>query len=168
MNNFRAFLAITMLILTVYGCTDTPKKETINKPDQVVSEEKPEKKTEKTLKKIDPALQGQIDKGQIVYTTNCAVCHQKSGGGVPNLNPPLKGTDYILGDKTRLISFILKGSSEQHLEVKGETYSNVMPSFSALDDSQIADVLTYARNSFGNQASPISQDEVKDVRQNGR
>jgi mono/diheme cytochrome c family protein len=84
------------------------------------------------------------------------------GGGVSRMNPSLiKGT-YVIGEKDKLISILLNGMSFQ--EIDGETYNNIMPSFSFLKDKEIADVLTYIRNSFGNKASPVSKDEVKKVR----
>lgn len=81
---------------------------------------------------------------------------------MPKLNPPLKGTDWVLGDKTRLITVLLKGL--QNAEVEEEVYDNVMPAHDFLTDQQIADVLTYVRSHFGNQASAISADEVKTTR----
>lgn len=102
--------------------------------------------------------------GKRIYTQNCAVCHQANGGGVPNLNPPLKETKYVLGEKDSLISILLKGSSAG-LKVKGATYSNSMPSFSSLSNDDIARVLSYVRSSFGNKAEPISADEVQKVRE---
>lgn len=104
------------------------------------------------------------DDGKRIYLQNCAVCHQANGGGVPNLNPPLKETKYVLGEKDSLISILLKGSSAG-LTVKGATYSNSMPSFSSLSNEDIARVLSYVRHSFGNKAEPISAAEVQKVRE---
>ncbi len=90
-------------------------------------------------------------------------CHQKDGGGVQNLNPPLIKTTWVLGDKTRLTRIILKGMN-QPIEIDGEEYTNAMSPFAHLNDQQIADVLTYIRNSFGNKASAITSAEVKAIR----
>ncbi|MEI6949210.1 c-type cytochrome [Paraflavisolibacter sp. H34] len=100
--------------------------------------------------------------GKTVYMQSCVTCHQADGGGVGNLNPPLIKTTYVLGNKARLIQVLLKGMSQK--EVDGERYSNAMPPFHYLTDKQIADVLTYVRNSFGNKASAVTVDEVKKVR----
>ena len=97
--------------------------------------------------------------GQQVYVSYCQGCHMKNGMGVPGLNPPLGETDWVTGDKKRLIQVILKGMSDP-IEINGETYQNVMASHSFLSDQQIADVLTYIRNAFGNSASDISPEEV--------
>lgn len=111
-------------------------------------------------KKQPAAMQASMKRGQQVFSTTCIVCHQKNGGGVPHLNPPLIKTSYVLGDKSALIKIILKGLN-QPIEVGDETYTNVMPSFAQLTDAQIADVLTYVRNSFGNKASTVTPDLVK-------
>ena len=83
-------------------------------------------------------------------------------GGVQNMNPPLIKTSYVLGDKTRLINVLLNGMEDQ--EIDGESYQNVMPAHDFLTDQQIADVLTYVRNSFGNKASAVQVGEVKTAR----
>jgi glucose/arabinose dehydrogenase/mono/diheme cytochrome c family protein len=101
--------------------------------------------------------------GKTVYDSYCLPCHMNNGKGAPGMNPPLIGTDYVLGDKERLIKVVLQGLSEP-IEIKGEIYQNVMASHSFLSDQQIADVLTFVRQSFGNNASQISPEEVKKVR----
>ena len=100
--------------------------------------------------------------GQLIYEQNCLTCHQSNGSGVPNLNPPLHGTDWVLGDKNRLINVVLKGLQGQ--EIEGDMYDNAMPAHDFLTDDQIADVLTYVRSNFGNKATVVTTDEVKAVR----
>lgn len=102
--------------------------------------------------------------GEEIFRENCASCHQVDGSGVPHMTPPLIGTKYVLGDKTRLIKILLEGLNED-LEIEGDHFTNPMPSFSYLKDQEIADVLTFIRNSFGNKAEPVSPTEVKAVRE---
>ena len=102
-------------------------------------------------------------KGKVVYTTYCLSCHQADGGGVPNMNPPLIKTQYVLGDKGRLINILLKGLNEE-VEINGTTYSNNMPAHDFLNDEDIANVLSFVRNSFGNKASLVTTAEVKKQR----
>jgi mono/diheme cytochrome c family protein len=102
-------------------------------------------------------------RGKKVYTQFCVTCHQQDGGGVPNMNPPLEKTSYVLGNKTKLIRVVLKGLNT-HEEIDGESYSNVMAPFNFLTDLQISDVLTYIRNSFGNKAIAVTPGDVKYVR----
>lgn len=100
--------------------------------------------------------------GQLIYEQYCLTCHQANGSGVPNLNPPLRNTEWVTGDKTRLINVLLNGLQGE--EIEGEMYDNAMPAHNFLNDQQIADVLTYIRSSFGNKAEPVVADDVKKVR----
>ena len=109
-----------------------------------------------------PAVLVGVLKGKAIYTQYCLSCHQADGGGVDGMNPPLTKTDYVLGDKTRLINVLVNGL--KGVDINGEEYHNVMPSQSYLSDQQMADVLTYVRNSFGNKASVVTVAEVKVVR----
>ncbi|HET9278228.1 MAG TPA: c-type cytochrome, partial [Flavitalea sp.] len=93
-----------------------------------------------------------LERGKTIYTTYCLACHQADGSGVPGLNPPLIKTKWVLGDKKQLIIILLKGMDEP-IEVDGEEYSNVMASHAFLKDQEVADVLNYVRNSFGNKAT---------------
>lgn len=104
-----------------------------------------------------------MERGKKIYATYCMTCHQADGGGVPNLNPPLEKTSYVVGSKTRLIQIVLKGMNT-HEDIDGESYSNTMAPFNYLTDQQIADVLTYVRNSFNNKASAVTAGDVKFVR----
>jgi len=79
------------------------------------------------------------------------------------MNPPLAESSNVLKDKKKIIGVVLKGMSDR-VPLDDEYYSNVMASHSYLTDQQIADVLTYIRNSFGNKASAITPAEVKAVR----
>ena len=129
------------------------------------------KKTATTTKKTapaktsapSPALQESVTKGKVVYGTFCLPCHQADGSGVPTMNPPLIKTSWVLGSKTVLVEQILKGSANK-VEIDGEKFHGAMPAQVQLTDEQIADVLTYVRNSFGNKASMVTPAEVKAVR----
>jgi mono/diheme cytochrome c family protein len=101
--------------------------------------------------------------GKGVYTQYCLPCHQEDGTGVPNLNPPLRKSDWVNGDRNRLIKVILEGLEEE-IEVNGESYNRVMAAHSFLTDKQVADVLTYIRSNFGNTSDAIKEEEVKVLR----
>ena len=100
--------------------------------------------------------------GKSVYAQNCLTCHMADGLGVDGMNPPLVKTDYVLGDKTRLTNVLLNGL--KGVEIGGEQYHGVMPAQATLTDVQIAAVLTYVRNAFGNKASVVTVGEVQAVR----
>lgn len=114
-----------------------------------------------------PGLQKSIIAGKIVFKKYCISCHQADGGGVPNMNPPLIQTTFVLGDKGKLIKIVLNGL--KNVDIDGDSYNNPMPALgTVLKDQQIADVLTYVRNSFGNKASGITAQEVKTVRDSSK
>lgn len=106
-----------------------------------------------------PVGEEEFAAGQQIYAQNCLACHNPQGTGAPGLYPPLANTNWVTGDKIRLIRTLLLGLSEP-IEVNGETYNQEMPSYAHLSDQQIADVLTYIRNSFGNQADGVIEGEV--------
>lgn len=114
----------------------------------------------KSAAKPVSGLSAAINNGKVIYTQHCLSCHQVDGGGVPNMNPPLIKTSYVTGNKTRLIKVVLNGFA-QNVEIDGESYSNNMPPQNFLKDQEIADVLTYVRNSFGNKAQAVKVAEVK-------
>lgn len=104
-----------------------------------------------------------VARGEAVYKKECLSCHQVDGGGVPHMNPPLAQSSNVLKDKQKIITVVLKGMSDR-IPLDDEYYSNVMASHSYLTDQQIADVLTYVRNSFGNKATAVTVAEVKAIR----
>ncbi len=104
-----------------------------------------------------------VARGEAVYKKECLSCHQVDGGGVPHMNPPLAQSSNVLKDKQKIITVVLKGMSDR-IPLDDEYYSNVMASHSYLTDQQIADVLTYVRNSFGNKATAVTAAEVKAIR----
>jgi mono/diheme cytochrome c family protein len=109
------------------------------------------------------SLKTSIENGKKVYAANCLTCHQANGGGVPKMNPPLINAAFVKGDKKKLIQWVLLGSVEK-VPIDGKYYSNNMPSQANLKDEDIANVLTYIRNSFKNKASIITVDDVKKTR----
>lgn len=111
----------------------------------------------------DSISQATMDHGKQVYGKNCLGCHMESAKGVPGLNPPLVNSELLLNDKSTPIRIVLRGSEELK-GLPGRDYKNVMASLSNLSDEDIADVLTYVRNSYGNRAPAISANEVKTER----
>jgi mono/diheme cytochrome c family protein len=112
---------------------------------------------------VQPLPKDSMERGKKVYDQYCMPCHMPDGSGVPRLNPPLIKTSYVIGEKKRFIEIVLKGFDEQ-VEIEGEYYTNVMAPHEFLTDEQVADVVTYVRNSFGNKASIATPAEVKAVR----
>ncbi|MDN3687785.1 c-type cytochrome [Cyclobacterium jeungdonense] len=115
----------------------------------------------------DNLYRGKQPQGNQVYTTYCAPCHQRDGKGAAGRIPGLHQTEWVSGDKERLIRIVLQGLDGE-IEVNGERYDNVMPAHGFLDDQQIASVLTYLRQNFENQASPVMPEEVASLRTNSQ
>jgi mono/diheme cytochrome c family protein len=105
----------------------------------------------------------EVSVGEQVYRTYCVACHLNDGKGDGSRFPPLDSSEYVLGDKHRLISILLNGL-QQPMTVKGKQYNNVMPAHHFLTDEDAARVLTYIRRNFGNNASEITAAEVAALR----
>ncbi len=101
--------------------------------------------------------------GEKVYGTYCVGCHQGDGWGDAGRFPPIAGSEWVGGDKERLIRVVLNGL-QGPITVRGQPYNNVMPQHSFLPDSAIAEVITFIRRNFGNNAGPVSPEEVRKVR----
>ncbi len=128
---------------------------------------RPEKLPETDLKGADFAA---FKKGKEIYDREgyCITCHQADGNGLKASGfPPLSDTKWVLGHEERLIRLTLKGVYGP-MEVRGDRYPGQVPMTpfeGLLEDDELAAVLTFVRNSFGNKVSPISSETVKRVRQ---
>ncbi|WP_419801206.1 c-type cytochrome [Mucilaginibacter sp.] len=99
-----------------------------------------------------------------VYSTYCVSCHQANGKGDGNRFPPVAASEWVNGDKTKLISVILNGLNGPVM-VKGLSYNEVMPAHGRfLSNEQVAEVLTYIKSNFGNTPETVTPKEVEAVR----
>jgi mono/diheme cytochrome c family protein len=103
-----------------------------------------------------------IELGRRLFTSICAACHQPTGQGLPNVFPPLAGSDFLNADKDRAIKTVIYGRQGE-VVVNGLKFNNSMPSF-PLTDQDIAYVLTFVYNSFGNSGLEVTPEEVKTLR----
>jgi nitrite reductase (NO-forming) len=104
-----------------------------------------------------------LARGAQVFSTVCAACHQSNGQGVPNTFPPLAKSDFLMSDKARAIG-ILQNGLKGEITVNGKQYRGEMPK-PPIGDVDIASVLSYVRNSFGNQGDIVTLAEVSAVRE---
>ena len=112
-----------------------------------------------------PGIKASMDRGKKVYNATCLACHQADGEGVQRMNPTLVKTKWVTGERRALAKIILTGLKGGEIEIDGDNFHNPMPPQAALlSDLQIADVLTYVRNSFGNKASAVTPAHVKAAR----
>lgn len=121
----------------------------------------------------DPkVLLKQFPKGAAMFASSCQTCHGPDGNGVNGLAPPLNGSEWVTGDKDKLISIVLFGLTGP-VQVKGHLYkapeiNGDMPGIGYnkdLSNEEIAQVLSFIRKSWRNNAGKVSADEVAKVRQ---
>jgi putative membrane-bound dehydrogenase-like protein len=108
----------------------------------------------------DPAVHR---RGAAVYARTCIACHGPDGRGVEGAFPPLDGSDWLTGDPEIPLKILINGLMGP-IEVNGATFNNVMPPHVDLRDRDLADVVTYARQSWSNDASPVDEAQARDVR----
>jgi nitrite reductase (NO-forming) len=106
----------------------------------------------------------QMEKGKRVFLQNCSMCHQMDGTGLAQVFPPLANSDFLMADKERSIGIVVRGLSGP-IMVNGQRYDGVMPPQALLSDEQVANVLTFIRNSWGNKGEAVSAEEVKAIRE---
>jgi mono/diheme cytochrome c family protein len=101
-----------------------------------------------------------------VFGTYCQVCHQSTGLGAPPQFPPLAGSEWVLAKEPgRVIRIVLNGL-QGPVTVKGQAFdsNSMIPWKNDLSDEQIADVITYIRQEWGNNASSVTPEQVKAIR----
>ncbi len=108
-------------------------------------------------------LQQQIKAGEALYNGTCSVCHQSNGAGLPNVFPPLAKSDFLNADKTRAINIVLNGLNGP-VTVNGAKFDSVMPPMSQLNDDEVANIVTFVLNSWGNKGGTVTAADVAEVR----
>jgi mono/diheme cytochrome c family protein len=97
--------------------------------------------------------------GKLVYSLECARCHEENGKGMKGSIPPLANSDYLMKNTNKGILAVLKGVSGK-IKVNGITYYGSMVGLKKLSNKQVADVMNYVRNSWGNKGKIIT---IKDI-----
>jgi mono/diheme cytochrome c family protein len=103
------------------------------------------------------------ERGKQTYEELCITCHLADGTGMEGVFPPLAGSDYLAKNKAGAIHAI-KFGQEGEITVNGTVYNNVMPG-QGLSDQEIADVMNYIQNSWGNKGKLVTAKEVESVKQ---
>ena len=106
------------------------------------------------------SVQDQVHAGEALFAGTCSVCHQANGAGLAGVFPPLAKSDFLAADTGRAIDAVLRGLTGK-LKVNGVDYDSVMPPMNQLNDDEVANILTYVLNSWGNPGGRISTDDVK-------
>ncbi|MBY0479966.1 MAG: cytochrome c [Chitinophagaceae bacterium] len=107
-----------------------------------------------------------IERGKELYTTHCMNCHMEDGKGMENVYPPVAKSDFLKRPAKDLIDNIMNGQSGE-TKVNGINYNAIMPAMNYLTDEQIADLINYVNNSWGNKNKiAVTPGQVKKIRPN--
>ena len=144
-------LKFILLALLVISCNSKEKKT--NKVEY-------QKKT--SLVQINPELKASMERGKLVYDDLCITCHLTNGKGVPKAFPPLANADYLRDNQEASIKGVKNGMSGE-IVVNGITYNSAMATL-GLSDEEVADVMNYINNSWGNKYGKlITPEEVTNI-----
>jgi len=113
----------------------------------------------------DIDLQNYMSSGRDIYKTRCQNCHGENGEGLGQLAPPLTDTVFLKANKNRLACLIRNGSNES-ITIHGKVYKEKMPAFPELADIDVAQVMVFVTNSFGNKQGYIPYTKVSTQLQN--
>jgi len=153
MSANRLLLLGVFLAVSLGSCM----KEETAAPEQVVV---PSATSTRTLEE-------RIASGGKLYSAHCAACHQANGQGLAGAFPPLAESDYLTGGGTQAAAKAVLNGLAGPLTVNGKEYVSVMPNLSYLSDSEIADIVTFVFNSWGNPGGEMSAAEVAATRGGG-
>lgn len=103
-----------------------------------------------------------MEKGKAIYSQSCLACHQATGAGIPSVFPPLANSDYLNEDVHRAIGAVKFGLTGE-ITVNGTKYNSAMPPQN-LSDEDVASVMTYIYNNWGNNKTEVTPEMVKEVK----
>lgn len=163
----EGFLIAPLIFVFVFGCliffcsiqlAHSTNGFQVDPPQEVVELSDEEKEILRIERKIDS--------GKKLYAVNCASCHQPSGLGLGDQYPPLAGSEWVSANPELIVKVILKGLKGE-IQVKGKTYAPAggMAAVTNLkSDRDIANVTTYVRQAWGNDATEVTEQEVANAR----
>ena len=145
-------ILICVTVFSLLSCkNETQKTETSLIPE-----------SEKTFSQESP-LEQSIKRGEAVYIDFCKRCHMPNGKGVGTTYPPLAGSNWLEEKRKESIHSVKYGLNGG-IQVNGKTYNNVMTPL-GLSDDEVADVMNYVMNSWGNtQDTMVTEDEVSAIK----
>lgn len=164
---FRAFNKGALGMLKVKGENHVDiysgvKQEGIYNPEGGTLQEMPDEGTATDKVATKKSLAEKIESGRQIYTNTCFACHQANGEGIANAFPPLANSDYLNADVNRSIDIVLNGKTGE-ITVNGEKYNSIMTK-QTLTNDEVADVLTYVYNSWGNNKANVTSSQVAQVK----
>ncbi|PVW14623.1 c-type cytochrome [Marixanthomonas spongiae] len=156
MNILKTVLVLLGFISTT-ACNNSKKEKTI--ANRVVAANQD---STYILQQKQDKLAESKKRGSLLYTDFCMQCHQANGKGVPNAFPPLAGSNWLTEKREETIHAVKYGQSGE-IEVNGKKYNGIMTAM-GLSNKEVADVLNYVMNSWGNtQEKMVTEEEVANV-----
>lgn len=151
MNLKNSILILAVISLLLFGCKDEPKAE------------KKERRTKPQTETVESnPLKESVARGRLVYNDFCISCHMTSGKGVEKTFPPLANSDYLKNNQAESLKGIKYGQKGE-LVVNGITYNGVMTPM-GLEDDEVADVMNYINNAWGNNYGDlVTEKEVAEI-----
>jgi len=155
MNRICHVLGVILPMLTLLACTpEAPETSAAGGQQEPAPA---------TTVPGDRSPEQRLSSGERIYRVHCAACHQADGQGLAGTFPPLAGSDYLERGHGDLIRVVLQGVRGP-VAVNGVEYDGVMPNLSYLSDSEVADVLSYILNAWGNSGGVIEPGQVAAAR----
>lgn len=164
----KTILLLTILVFLI-ACERQQRevgaaREVIGSPDWSVETNASQVMTESHVVSVAPRGPDSGPDGEKLFAKNCVACHQVNGQGVPGAFPPLDGSSYVAGDPSRVAAIVVYGLMGP-ITVKGTVYNSVMaPLGGAMNDEEIAAVITYVRSAWSNKAESVNASVVAEVR----
>jgi len=156
MRYHRILLLIAALALSLGACD----KEKAGAPAQVVNTGVAVNASGTNARSMEERLAA----GGKLYAAHCAACHQANGQGLTGAFPPLAGSDYLASGGPAVAVDVVLNGLKGPITVNGREYNSVMPNLSYLNDDNVADIVTFVLNSWGNSGGEVSSAEVAAVR----
>lgn len=159
---FRAFNKGALGMLKVEGAEDKKVysgliEDRIYQPEGSTVQEMPSAGMPKAA--IASNKDMRLELGKTLYAQNCQACHQAEGQGIKGAFPPLAKSDYLNADVNRSIGVVAHGLEGQ-IKVNGELYNSTMPKLK-LSDEEIANIMTFVMNNWGNKGGEVTPEQVK-------
>jgi nitrite reductase (NO-forming) len=158
-TNLASKFLILMGVIVLSACSQPKTKEAEKTVTLTV-----ENKVEETPfeKEVVAASAEKIARGKEIYMKSCFACHQATGEGIPNAFPPLAKSDYLNEDVNRSIEIVLNGKTGE-ITVNGSKYNSAMTA-QPLSNEEVADVLTFVYNSWGNNNTNVTTEMVEAIK----
>jgi len=163
----QGFLIAPLIFVFMFGClifvcsiqlAHSTNGFEIHPPQEIVELSDEERESQR--------LERKYDSGKKIFSLRCASCHQSNGLGIATQYPPLAGSEWVSANPALITKIILKGLKGE-ITVKGEKYGTSAALNMAavpIDDIEIANVVTYVRQAWGNDFGELTTDEVATIR----